>query len=103
MEEVAQMNWGAFKPKVADAVIAHLEPIQAKYTEVMSDPAILDKVVSQKIASFLLAWQRVGQSPFLDICLYGVMGRHLPCLAPACSVIEEMNFSLVVMYVISQD
>ena len=38
------MNWGAFKPKLAEAIIAHLEPIQARYTEVMSDPAILDKV-----------------------------------------------------------
>lgn len=45
MEEVAQMSWGSFKPKVADAIIAHLEPIQAKYTEVMSDPAVLDKVI----------------------------------------------------------
>ena len=38
------MNWGAFKPKLAEAIIAHLEPIQARYSEVMADPAILDKV-----------------------------------------------------------
>lgn len=44
LDEVSQLNWGAFKPKVADAIIAHLEPIQAKYKEVMSDPTILDKV-----------------------------------------------------------
>lgn len=44
MEEVGSMNWGAFKPKVAEAIIAHLEPIQAKYAEVMSDPSALDKV-----------------------------------------------------------
>lgn len=44
MDEVSQLNWGAFKPKVADAIIAHLDPIQARYKEVMADPAILDKV-----------------------------------------------------------
>ena len=44
MEEVSNMNWGAFKPKVAEAIVAHLEPIQAKYAEVMSDPSALDKV-----------------------------------------------------------
>jgi tryptophanyl-tRNA synthetase len=38
------MNWGAFKPKLAEAIIAHLAPIQAKYKEVMLDPSILDKV-----------------------------------------------------------
>jgi len=43
-EEVAQMNWGTFKPKLGEAIIAHLAPIQAKYNEVMQDPAILDKV-----------------------------------------------------------
>jgi len=44
-EEVAQMNWGTFKPKLGEAIIAHLAPIQAKYNEVMQDPAILDKVL----------------------------------------------------------
>lgn len=28
------MKWGAFKPLLADAVVAHLEPIQQKYNEV---------------------------------------------------------------------
>lgn len=49
MEEVSHLNWGAFKPKVADAIVAHLEPIQAKYNEVMADPAILDKVNASPI------------------------------------------------------
>ena len=38
------MSWGQFKPKLADAIIAHLAPIQAKYTEVTADPTVLDKV-----------------------------------------------------------
>lgn len=28
------MKWGGFKPLLADAVVAHLEPIQQKYNEV---------------------------------------------------------------------
>lgn len=28
------MKWGSFKPLLADAVVAHLEPIQRKYDEV---------------------------------------------------------------------
>lgn len=28
------MKWGGFKPLLADAVVAHLEPIQNKYNEV---------------------------------------------------------------------
>lgn len=44
VQEVGQLNWGAFKPKLAEATIAHLEPIQATYNEVMEDAAVLDKV-----------------------------------------------------------
>jgi hypothetical protein len=65
------MNWGSFKvttiitvhcqscstfrcdlfshiflqPVLADAVVAHLEPIQKKYFEVMDDPVYLDSVL----------------------------------------------------------
>jgi tryptophanyl-tRNA synthetase len=28
--EVADMRWGTFKPLLADALVAHLEPIQSK-------------------------------------------------------------------------
>lgn len=34
LSEVSGMQWGAFKPLLADAVVAHLEPIQRKYNEV---------------------------------------------------------------------
>lgn len=44
VQEVGQLNWGAFKPKLAEATIAHLEPIQKTYNEVMEDAAVLDKV-----------------------------------------------------------
>ena len=51
------MNWGTFKPKLGEAIVAHLAPIQAKYNEVMQDPSILDKVGSY--------WASTFQSDFL--------------------------------------
>ena len=45
LQEVSGMNWGTFKPLLADAVVAHLEPIQKKYFEVMSDEAYLEGVL----------------------------------------------------------
>lgn len=35
--QVGNMRWGEFKPLLADAVVAHLEPIQKKYHELMDD------------------------------------------------------------------
>ncbi|KAJ8643247.1 hypothetical protein MRB53_004995 [Persea americana] len=50
-EEVAQecidMNWGTFKTNLADALIDHLHPIQARYNEITSDATYLDKVLSE--------------------------------------------------------
>merc|ERR1719261_616152 len=31
LAEVGDLSWGGFKPRLADAVVAHLEPIQLKY------------------------------------------------------------------------
>ena len=44
LEEVGNLSWGAFKPVLADAIIAHLAPLQRQYAAVMSDPAYLDQV-----------------------------------------------------------
>jgi len=41
------MNWGQFKPLIADAVIAHLEPIQARYEEITADSTYLDSVLAE--------------------------------------------------------
>ena len=48
VEEVKEMRWGQFKNTLADAIVAHLEPIQQRYHEVIADAAYLDQV------SFLL-------------------------------------------------
>eukprot|EP01018_Ginkgo_biloba_P001979 Gb_29721 [translate_table: standard] len=50
IEECKDMNWGQFKPLLADAVIAHLEPIQARYEEIMSDSLHLDRILAEGAA-----------------------------------------------------
>jgi tryptophanyl-tRNA synthetase len=44
-------NWGAFKPMLADALIAHLEPIQSKYQAIMADPGQIDAVLDKGAAA----------------------------------------------------
>ena len=41
LADVGDLSWGAFKPRLADAVVAHLEPIQAKYKELSDDRLFL--------------------------------------------------------------
>ena len=41
IEEVKDMSWGEFKPVLADAIVAHLEPIQLKYAEIRQDEEYL--------------------------------------------------------------
>jgi len=43
--EVADLSWGDFKPRLADALIAHLEPIQQRYADIIADPAYLTDVL----------------------------------------------------------
>ena len=45
LEEVKDMKWGEFKPLLAEAVVAHLEPIQKRYAEVRADEEYLRKVL----------------------------------------------------------
>lgn len=46
-QECAELGWGQFKPRLSEALIATLQPIQAKYSEVMADPAYLDQVLAE--------------------------------------------------------
>ena len=39
------MRWGQFKSNLADAIVAHLEPIQQKYHDVIADKTYLDQVL----------------------------------------------------------
>jgi tryptophanyl-tRNA synthetase len=45
--EVKDMTWGQFKPVLADAIIAHLQPIQDRYHQVRGDPEYLSQVLAQ--------------------------------------------------------
>lgn len=47
LAEVGGMRWGDFKPRLADALVAHLEPIQARYNEVMQDEGALDAILAK--------------------------------------------------------
>eukprot|EP00544_Gedaniella_sp_CCMP2646_P004412 CAMPEP_0202493474 /NCGR_PEP_ID=MMETSP1361-20130828/9799_1 /ASSEMBLY_ACC=CAM_ASM_000849 /TAXON_ID=210615 /ORGANISM="Staurosira complex sp., Strain CCMP2646" /LENGTH=416 /DNA_ID=CAMNT_0049123801 /DNA_START=71 /DNA_END=1321 /DNA_ORIENTATION=+ len=44
-EEVQGLSWGEFKPLLADAIVAHLEPIQTRYAEVRADDEYLVSVL----------------------------------------------------------
>jgi tryptophanyl-tRNA synthetase len=35
MQEVGPLQWGQFKPRLADALVEHLAPIRTNYAEVM--------------------------------------------------------------------
>ncbi|MDS3860785.1 tryptophan--tRNA ligase [Thermosynechococcaceae cyanobacterium BACA0444] len=45
--ECGEMGWGQFKPLLTDAIIAALNPIQARYQEIMSDKNYLAQVLRE--------------------------------------------------------
>ena len=47
MAELEGKRWGDFKPILADAVVAHLEPIQQRYKEVRAEPGYLEDVLAK--------------------------------------------------------
>ncbi|WIA22676.1 hypothetical protein OEZ85_001087 [Tetradesmus obliquus] len=51
LSDIEGKNWGAFKPMLADALIAHLEPIQSKYAAIMADPSHVDDVLDKGAAA----------------------------------------------------
>lgn len=46
-QSAAGMRYGDFKKRVADAVIARLDPIQQRYRELAAEPLYLDRVLAQ--------------------------------------------------------
>lgn len=44
-QECAEMGWGQFKPLLTETAIAALEPIQAKYAEILADRGELDRII----------------------------------------------------------
>ena len=43
--DCASMGWGAFKPLLAEATVEALRPLQQRYADLRSDPAILEAVL----------------------------------------------------------
>lgn len=43
-QEVRELNWGGFKPRLAEAISAHLAPIQEQYHLIAEERHVLDKV-----------------------------------------------------------
>jgi len=44
-QEVQHLTWGEFKPKLAQAIIDHLEPLQKKYNQLRENDEYLDSVL----------------------------------------------------------
>ena len=47
LQECGSMRWSEFKPKLAEAVIASLNPLQTRYKEIMDDPSYLESVLEE--------------------------------------------------------
>jgi tryptophanyl-tRNA synthetase len=73
LAEFAGSGFGAFKEKLADALIAHLEPIGAKTREFLADPAALNRLLANGA-------RRAGAiaNPIVDEAerLVGFLGRE---------------------------
>jgi len=51
LDEVRDLRWGDFKPLLAEAIVAHLQPIQERYHEIRRDEAYLNQVLADGAAS----------------------------------------------------
>jgi len=48
--QCCSLRWSEFKPLLAEAVVEHLRPLQARYAELTSDPTYLDGVLAEGAA-----------------------------------------------------
>jgi len=49
-EKFSGMRYGDLKKQVAEMTIAHLEPLQQRYREIMADPGYVDGILRQGAA-----------------------------------------------------
>lgn len=45
-DECKELSWGQFKPLLIDVLIAHLEPIQKRYADIIADPSYIDTILA---------------------------------------------------------
>ena len=50
LKQYGGQGFGVFKPALADAMVAHLAPITARYREILADPAEIDRVLADGAA-----------------------------------------------------
>jgi tryptophanyl-tRNA synthetase len=70
-ERFKDSGYAGFKQELADAVIAHLEPIRVRFDELMADPGELEKTLArgaEKAAAvaeptMVTVWERTGLGP----------------------------------------
>ena len=83
--EVGSMRWGDFKPQLADAMVAMLEPIQQRYQEIRADDAYLTQVryVRRPAASRCPAPKSPLKTHHRHICSLMAIHQCLQCLSPS--------------------
>lgn len=69
---MSELQWGAFKPLLAEAVVEHLRPVQERFKEVMEDPKYLEEVLNNGAEKASKIAERT-----LENC-YDAMGFHRP-------------------------
>ena len=47
LDECSNMGWGSFKPLLAEAAVSSIQPIQARYNELMKDPEELNLILRE--------------------------------------------------------
>ncbi|CAM9685522.1 unnamed protein product [Chrysoparadoxa australica] len=75
MADVEGLTWGTFKPRLADACVSHLSPMQQRFKEIMDDKAYLNEVLrdgayaADEVASATLDWtkQAMGITQLKDL------------------------------------
>lgn len=70
MREVGPLQWGQFKPRLAEALVEHLAPIRTNYAEVMKVGRGQCCVVQETRERSRCAYDRhgLGVGPAEDIC-----------------------------------
>lgn len=75
LADVGSLRWGDFKPRLADALVAHLGPIQQRYHEVMRDEGALDAILAKVSA--------IGRSRSERCCTLCPVPNLLTCVPHA--------------------
>jgi tryptophanyl-tRNA synthetase len=66
--ECSALRWGDFKPRLADAVVAHLEPFQKRYAELMAPgPQGGHELLDEVLAEGAEAAARVADATLWDV------------------------------------